>query len=86
MNSIKELKDMSSSYNLLYVEDDIEIAQTFMHYLSKFFKRVVHAKNGKEGLALYKNEDFAIIITDIQMPEMNGLDMSFEIKKHTTFE
>lgn len=81
MVEIKEVKELASSYSLLLVEDDKDIAQTFITYLSKIFKEVVYAENGQDGLDLYKQNEYDIVMTDINMPIMNGLDMTFEIKQ-----
>lgn len=81
MNSLKELKEISKDYTVLYVEDDKNIANTLINYLSKFFKQVMYAQNGEEGLKLYNQMNYDIVITDINMPKMDGLKMSQEIKK-----
>lgn len=81
MKDLKDLKNISSNFSVLYVEDDENIAMTLVNYLSKFFKEVVYAKNGEEGLELYKQDNYDIVITDIVMPKMDGLQMSEEIKK-----
>jgi len=81
MYTINKLVELTSTYNVLYVEDDQDIAATVIQYLEKLFKKVVYSKNGKEGLASYSKENFHIVITDIQMPEMDGLEMSKKIKK-----
>lgn len=81
MTSIMELKEISSSYSLLYVEDDKELAQTFITYFSKIFNEVIYAQNGLEGLELFKDNNFELVITDIKMPEMSGLEMSKKIKE-----
>ena len=47
----------------------------------ELFKNVVVAKDGVEGLAYYKQENFDIIISDIRMPNMNGVELSREIIK-----
>jgi len=81
MKNIMELKEVASSFSLLYVEDDKELAQTFITYLSKIFNEVVYAQNGEQGLELYKDNNFELVITDIRMPKMDGIEMSKEIKK-----
>lgn len=81
MDNLKELKELTSNLVVLYAEDDGDIAGTMTSYLAKFFKEVVYAVNGEDGLNLYKEGEFDLVITDIRMPKMNGLDMSFEIKQ-----
>jgi len=64
----------------LYVEDDENIRKSFLIILNKIFKEVFIATNGKEGVELFKKHYPNIILSDIKMPEMNGLEMSKEIK------
>ncbi|MBU0632843.1 response regulator [bacterium] len=75
------LRELCSTLNVLYVEDDISIQTFMLRYLEKFFSSVVVANNGQEGLQAYQKESFDIVITDLSMPVMNGFDMITEIKK-----
>ncbi len=82
MENLKDLKDIACNYSVLYVEDDKDIANNLISYLSKLFKEVVYAENGgEEALTLYKDAEFDIVITDIMMPKVNGLEMSEKIKE-----
>ena len=81
MVNIKEISKLTSEYTVLYVEDNEPLALTVIEYLTKFFQKVVYAKDGEEGLLQYKQNKFDIVFTDIDMPNMNGLEMSAEIKK-----
>lgn len=81
MSDIVKLKNVASSLDVLYVEDNQELLENFTMYLSKFFNSITNAKNGEEGLKLYKEKKFDIVITDINMPQLNGLSMASEIKK-----
>ncbi|WP_419769459.1 MAG: response regulator [Candidatus Marinarcus sp.] len=81
MESLKELQELGFDLTVLYVEDDTNIANTMINYLSKFFKEVISAPDGEAGLALYKSNPCDLVITDIKMPKMNGLDMAREIKQ-----
>ena len=86
MVDIKELRAVASSFSILYVEDEKEIAQSFIAYLSKFFKEVVYAENGQQGLELYQQQNFDLVLTDINMPIMNGLDMARKMKEINTYQ
>ncbi|MEA3498521.1 MAG: response regulator [Campylobacterota bacterium] len=76
---IKELKTIT----LLYVEDDKLIREQLLILLEKMFKKVYIGVDGKDGLSMFKKKQnlIDIVVTDINMPEMNGLDMIYEINK-----
>ncbi|MEA2099925.1 MAG: response regulator [Campylobacterota bacterium] len=80
MITAKELKNITSDLTLLYVEDENELRDSVKTYLSKLFALVVSAKNGQEGLEHYQKKQFDIVVSDIQMPVMDGLSMSKAIK------
>jgi len=77
---IKSLKDECQTLNLLYVEDDIELCENTEKLLKPFFKSVTVANNGEDGLNIYKNGLYDIVLTDILMPKMGGREMSRLIK------
>lgn len=81
MENLKELTNLTSTFKLLYVEDDRETAEIFINYLSRLFKEVVYVEDGEQALEFYKQDKFDLIITDIMMPRINGLDMAKEIKQ-----
>ncbi len=66
---------------LLYVEDEAIIREQLERLLKRVVKDVVTAKNGEEGLNAFKTEAPDMIVTDIKMPQMTGLEMSREIRK-----
>jgi len=69
-----------SSLDVLYVEDDDETREELEMVLRGWFKNFYCAANGDEGLKLYKQYNPDIVISDIQMPKMNGLSMAADIR------
>jgi len=74
-------KELLSNITILYVEDEDMIREEVTYFFSKYVKNFHTAKDGEEGLSLFKKINPDIIITDIQMPKMNGLDMIKEINR-----
>lgn len=72
-------KELLSSITILYVEDEQMIREEVSYFFKKYIKNFHVAKNGIEGIELFKEIKPDIIITDIQMPKMNGLEMLKEI-------
>lgn len=72
---LEEFKNL----NVLYVEDESFI-RTNVESCLKYFFNVIIAKDGKEGLEIFKNNNIDLIITDISMPHLDGLDMMSQIK------
>lgn len=81
MKNLKQIKELTKNLSVLYVEDDTSIQKSMVRYLKKLFFLVVDACDGVDGLEKYKNQKFDIVITDLSMPRMNGLDMIGYIKE-----
>ena len=76
MIDLKKLRKYTQDMRVLYVEDDVTV-QTEMHeFLKRFFSTITLTNNGKEGLEAYNKENYDLIISDINMPIMNGIEMS----------
>jgi diguanylate cyclase (GGDEF)-like protein/PAS domain S-box-containing protein len=71
----------TNNISILYVEDEENIQKQLTRFISRFCEQLYLAKNGKEGLEIYKEHKPDIIISDIRMPVMNGIEMVREIKK-----
>ncbi len=74
------LIQMAKNLSVLYVEDDLMIRQEFSLFLNRFFALVTTASNGEEGLTMAIKDHYDLIISDIKMPKMDGLDMIEAIK------
>ena len=73
-------------YKILFVDDEKSIRDNYVTYLSAYFSEVYQAKDGEEAYAIYKKISPDIMIVDINMPKMNGLELLEKIREndHTT--
>ena len=67
------------NFNILIVDDDAEIAHYIKTELSDWY-RFDHACNGKEGLKMLLTSKYDLVISDVMMPEMDGVTMLKKIK------
>jgi len=76
---------MNKEALILYVEDEKDIRHEMSEILSLDYENVIIAENGQDGLKMYQEHNPDLVITDVQMPYMNGIDMSkaiLEINKN----
>ena len=66
---------------ILVVEDDQIIREGISEYLSEFGYDIVQAKDGHEALKNFENYEINLVILDIQIPFLNGLEVLKEIRK-----
>lgn len=67
--------------SILFVDDNETIRQLYRRILEKHVNHLYIAENGFHGLKLYQKYKPDLVITDMMMPVMNGLEMVKEIKK-----
>lgn len=67
--------------SILYVENDLITKEQFSEFLKSQCKILYTASNGEEGLKLFKQFNPDIVITDIEMPIINGLEMAKKIRE-----
>ena len=65
---------------ILVVDDNREFADVLAEYLSRLGYQAVVAYGGKEGLERFKEGDFQIVISDLKMPDMDGMDLLKAVK------
>jgi signal transduction histidine kinase/ligand-binding sensor domain-containing protein/DNA-binding response OmpR family regulator len=64
---------------ILLIEDSQELRKYLLGYFSKYYK-VIEASDGRQGLSICKSEYPDIVISDIIMPEMDGLELCNKLK------
>lgn len=75
---------MLKEKRVLVIDDDINLAETLKDILNEEgFCLVDLASNGKEGILMHKQIPYSLIITDIDMPVMNGLEVVMWIKQNS---
>ena len=79
-------KDLLKNITILYAEDEASIQNGITESLNLFGIHVICAKNGQEGLSLFKNfkTKIDLILTDIKMPKMSGIIMVQKIREIDT--
>jgi len=76
-----QTKDLLRNFTILYVDDEDMVRQNAVEFLSRIAKRVIEAKDGKEAITMWRLHHPDIIIADINMPKLNGLDMAKYIRE-----
>ncbi len=79
MNS--NIRDIYKTLTMLCVEDDKNVLEIYKEIFSLMFKKVYFAQDGNEGFECFKQHDIDIVLTDYNMPECNGLEMSEKIRE-----
>ena len=65
---------------ILVVDDDKEFADLLVEHLSNLGYSAAVAYSGREGLSRFENGDFQLVITDLKMPEMDGMELLEAVK------
>lgn len=80
--TIQEKISKIKSYKLLFVEDEADLINIISTTLGKLQITYFMASDGLEGLELFRsNPDIDVIVTDINMPVMDGMEFIKEIRK-----
>jgi DNA-binding NtrC family response regulator len=66
---------------ILIVDDDKEFAAGLAEHMREFGYSASVAYEGREGLDKFRAGDFHVVLTDLQMPSMDGMELLHEIKK-----
>lgn len=78
---IQTILQYTKPLKLLYVEDNEEARRFTLELLSRFFDDITIAIDGQSGLGKFQTDSFDLIITDINMPKMGGIEMSAKIRE-----
>ena len=75
-----------AGYKILIVEDEASMARAIKDNLVAVGYQVAVASNGEEGLAQIAKEDYNVVLLDISMPQMDGMEMMKKLREAGTNE
>lgn len=79
-NNLQEVVKYAKTLNILYVEDNEETRNATLMMLENFFDFVTVGINGKDGLDKFSNTKYDLVLSDINMPVMDGIEMVKNIR------
>ena len=82
ITKFENLQKMLNDYHILIVEDDVVIRKQLQRILQKVFKNISVAVDGEDGFNTYKKGGIDIIVSDINMPHIDGLRMVEMIRQN----
>lgn len=80
------MDDNRYPFTVLFVEDEKALRENYVTYLQMFFREVHEAQDGNDGYEVYLSKKPDIMIIDIHLPKLSGLDLLAKIRKtdHST--
>ena len=66
--------------NILVIDDDATIQLVFSQFLTSLGHEIMQAENGKKGMSMIQETRPDLVITDIMMPEMDGLEILMQLR------
>jgi len=76
------MNDIQQDFDILFVEDEKAIRNNYTRYLKRYFTNVYEAQDGEEAYAIYKEKKPQILIVDLNIPKLNGLELLTKIREH----
>ncbi len=78
---LTEIEEEALKLSLLYVEDNIDARTSTLLILEQFFQDIDIAVDGQDGFEKFQSKKYNLIMTDINMPRLNGIEMIRLIRK-----
>jgi len=78
------IKEILKDYSILYAEDHQGTQQVVVGYLKRFFNEVYIANDGLEALNIYKKHNPSVLMLDIDMPQIDGLEVARLVREENS--
>ena len=79
--NIKIKRSVKVSINILIIEDEVDIREGISEYLSEVGYEVKVASDGQEGIDLFRQNKFDLVLLDIMLPKINGFGVLSQIRE-----
>ena len=76
-----KIKNILKNVNLLIVEDDENLRSVIKSSIESYVKKVFDCKNAQEAMECFTSNDINLVVSDINMPRINGLQMASMIRQ-----
>ena len=76
-----EMYSLLKEKNVLYIEDDLVVLENISKLLQNYFKNFYTAEDAESGLSIFDSCDIDILLVDIELPKLNGIEFIREIRK-----
>ena len=76
-----KIKNILKNVNLLIVEDDESLRSVIKSSIEGYVKKVFDCKNAQEAMECFTSNDINLVVSDINMPRINGLQMASMIRQ-----
>jgi len=80
MTDLKTTLEFTQDKGVLFVEDDPEVRELMVKTLEDLFANVYTAVDGEDGLEKFYANSIDVVISDVNLPKMNGLEMSKRLR------
>ncbi len=78
----KKFAKIMSSYTVLYIEDNANVRNQINEFLRRYCKTVYSCESAEEGLSFYKKHRPNIILLDINLPGVSGIEFATHIRRN----
>ena len=75
------MSNQNRKIDILFVEDEKAIRDNYVRYLNRYFENVYEAQDGEEAYEIYKEKKPQILIVDLNIPKLNGLELLRKIRE-----
>lgn len=83
--ALRSIIGSTKTLKVLFVEDDDTAREALTQFMSVFFDVIIEAYNGEDGWNKFNDDDFDLVITDINMPKINGLELTAMIREENPY-